>query len=243
MRYLLSLIHIPLAYFRLLFRRVYRLLKDLFFIPYLIRSYNDFNLKNYPVFSKILVRIGVWPFHLLSRIIDLTFFPELTDFIMLIFKPNSRSMTDTEIKEARKIFGDSLPYSMIRIDEKSLLAKLGARFNGNQHLGFVLFRTVNFTRKLDCKKGSNDLAWLIHELMHVWQAEYVGSNYIAEALHAQNTSGYGYGGTETLKQHWSLENFNREQQADIARNAYRSEETEKQYLYQPYIASIQKPSW
>lgn len=158
-------------------------------------------------------------------------------------KPNSRAMTDIEISEAKKVFGSSLPYKMIRIDEKSLLATLGARLNKNKHLGFVLFRTVNFTRKLDSKPGNNDMAWLIHELVHVWQAEHIGTDYIPEALHAQKTSGYGYGGTETLKKQWELEDFNREQQADIIRNAYRNLNSENSNFYEKYMKAIQNPKW
>jgi hypothetical protein len=191
----------------------------------------------------MLIRAALWPFHLLVKLFDLSLLPEFFDFLLLVLKPNSRGMTDIEISEAEKIFGNSLPYKMIRIDEKSLLAILGARVNKNKHLGFVLFRTVNFTRNLDSKAGSNDMAWLIHELMHVWQAEYIGSDYIPEALHAQNTSGYGYGGSETLKKQWELEDFNREQQADIIRNAYRNLNSEDSAIYAKYLKAIQKPKW
>ncbi len=243
MRFLLSLLNIPFAYLRLLPRRIYRLLKDLLVLPYLIRPYNSFNIGTGHFFRQMLVRAALWPAQIALKVFDLSLLPELFDLLMLLLKPNSRSMTNIEISEAKKVFGSSLPYKMIRIDEKSLMAVLGARVNKNKHLGFVLFRTVNFTRKLDSRPANNDMAWLIHELVHVWQAEHIGTDYIPEALHAQKTSGYGYGGTETLKKKWELEDFNREQQADIIRNAYRNLNSENSIFYEKYLKAIRNPKW
>jgi hypothetical protein len=79
-----------------------------------------------------------------------------------------------------------------------------------------------------------DMAWLIHELTHVWQYQHVGWKYLAQALGAQVTEGaeaYRYskrtsvsGRGEDLQQMWQdgrrFADFNREQQGDIARDYY-----------------------
>lgn len=63
-------------------------------------------------------------------------------------------------------------------------------------------------------------ALLIHELVHVWQYERLGSVYIPLALKAQHSKeGYDYGGVQALQQALAtgrdLLDFNLEQQADI----------------------------
>jgi hypothetical protein len=77
------------------------------------------------------------------------------------------------------------------------------------------------------------MAWLVHELGHVWQYEHVGSQYIGEALHAQATAGYVYGVDDSYSNNANgtalataraagktLADFNREQQASIAQHYY-----------------------
>jgi hypothetical protein len=71
---------------------------------------------------------------------------------------------------------------------------------------------------------------MVHESTHVFQFEVIGSIYLWQALHAQRTTGYRYGGWQQLKQDWSngkhFRNYNREQQGQIARGYY-SEVIEK----------------
>ena len=145
----------------------------------------------------------------------------------MIIKVNTRGLSDVEIQEARKVFGDSLSYWRIRIDEWSLIAQIGKwvadRRAGKDvgHMAITVFNTIKFSRRIDTVLGNRYMAWLIHELTHVAQNEHAGSQYLGEALHAQATTGYDYGGPDSLPgRHFA--NFNREQQGDIARDYYRS---------------------
>lgn len=131
----------------------------------------------------------------------------------------SRTLTELEIIEAAKVLGKSLSYHKVRIDEDSWIASVGAWLKGSLGMGVALWHTINFNRKIHPEPGNADMCWLIHELTHVAQYEAVGSRYIGEALHAQMTSGYHYGGMKGLEgKH--LRDFNREQQGDIIRDAY-----------------------
>jgi len=166
-----------------------------------------------------LSAVFAWTGRLLFKTLDALQVPEMTDFVWQLFKRRTRKMTSVEIAEAKKVFGNSLPYDKIRIDEGSVLAKIGATINGAHQMGVVLFHTINFTRKIDGLACSNDMAWLIHELIHVAQMEYIGSQYIGEAAHAQVTTGYDYGGVRALKDK-QFKDFNREQQGEIVRHYY-----------------------
>jgi hypothetical protein len=100
------------------------------------------------------------------------------------------------------------------------LAKLGAKSAGKKHIGFVLFRTINFTRPLNYNDGISDVAWLVHELVHVVQFEHLGVQYIFEALRAQRNGGYQYGGLSQLQKSRMVSEFNLEQQAEIEKHYY-----------------------
>lgn len=118
------------------------------------------------------------------------------------------------------MFDCAIKWDTVRIREASKLAKVGASYTGKKQLGFVLFNTINFTRSLDCQHSPKDMAWLIHELTHVVQFRSIGVQYIIEALRAQHTSGYFYGGREVLKTAKHFESFNLEQQAEIVKHYY-----------------------
>lgn len=168
---------------------------------------------------QILIMIGAWFGRLAHKIFDLVGLPEIMDFFWQIAKTRTRSLTATEIAEARKVYADSIPYQKIRIDEHSWIAHASAKWLKVRHMGIVLFHTINFTRPIHPAPGNGDMAWLIHELVHVAQMKYVGSQYLTEALHAQLTEGYNYGGPENLH-HRNFQDFNREQQGDIAKDYY-----------------------
>lgn len=170
-------------------------------------------------FGKSLLLILAWIGRVVSKILDVVLLGELLDLVFQLVKPNSRVLTELEVSEAQKVFGKGISYWQMRIDELSLIAWLGARFAGSFDMGVTTFHTVNFTRKLDAKPGNGDMTWLIHELAHVSQMEYVGIQYLVEALVAQNTGGYHYGGPSALVGK-KLKDFNREQQSEIAANYY-----------------------
>jgi len=180
---------------------------------------NNYAPRNTTILKRGSVTITFWLLRLFTKTADLLHVPELVDVAGQILKPNTRALYPHEIREAKRIFGDALPYQQIRIDENALLARLGASFAGAAHMGVCLFYTIHFTRPITAKPGNKDMAWLIHELVHIAQMHYVGSQYTLEALYAQFTDGYNYGGAAGLQQQ-QLPAFNREQQGSIIEHYY-----------------------
>lgn len=134
--------------------------------------------------------------------------PDLLLWINRTCKPGTRPLHARERALAESIFGDNLPYDRIRIDERSHIGCRRYRF------AYVGFTCINSWGAL-CDPH------FIHELVHVWQYEQVGSVYIPRALHAQRSkAGYNYGGPEALQAALEagkdLRHFNYEQQGDIA---------------------------
>lgn len=181
---------------------------------------NSYNRK-YRTIGYRLVSVILWVLLIPINILDLLGVFILTDTLRRV-AVQTRKLTEFELAEARKVFGDTLNYSMIRIRENSAMARRGAQYAKKNQLGFVLFRTVNFSRKLDHDRNSSDMPWLIHELTHVLQFRYIGTQYILEALRAQRNAGYNYQGVKGLQRAGSLEEFNLEQQADIIKHYYQA---------------------
>ncbi|MCQ1535861.1 hypothetical protein FTO70_09255 [Methanosarcina sp. KYL-1] len=152
----------------------------------------------------------------IAKILDFCTFPEFMDLLWQAIKFNTRKLTPIEEQEARSVFGDSINYRQVRIDESSLIARIGARIEGKSGMGVTTFHTINFNRKIYPAAGNPDMKWLIHELTHVLQMEHAGSQYLVEAIHAQATEGYGY--TPGAKPHFR--DYNREQQASIVADYY-----------------------
>lgn len=130
-----------------------------------------------------------------------------------------RALTQIEKEEARKIFQDSKWLGDVRVLEESRWAKKWAKKMGAYNLAFVVGHTIRFSRKIKPLPGNTDMTWLIHELVHVAQMEANGLQYIPEALYAQQTGGYDYGGPKNLAGK-RLSMFNREQQAAIIEHYY-----------------------
>jgi Ca2+-binding RTX toxin-like protein len=126
-----------------------------------------------------------------------------------ILKPWQRGMTSEEIAVARTVFGVSIPYDRVRIDEFSLMAGIG-----RTHVtGYI----INSTRNIDDDE-------MIHELTHVWQYVNDGLVYIPEAIDAQAGEGYEYGGLADLRAKMAagqgLSAYNREQQGEIVKDYF-----------------------
>ncbi len=170
-------------------------------------------------FLDSLLSILKWAGRAVTKTMDVALIPEILDLLFQIVKPNQRMLTDTELTEAQKVFGNSIRWWYVRIDEFSLFAKFGAWWAGTPDMGVTTFHTINFTNKINSAPGNEDMIWLIHELAHIRQMETAGSQYLAEAWIAQNTTGYGYGGQAKLNGK-KLADFNREQQAEIAADYY-----------------------
>lgn len=170
-------------------------------------------------FKKSAINLLVWIGRVVSKALDVVLLGEIIDLLFQIVKPNSRTLTELEITEAEKVFGSGISYWQVRIDERSLLARWGALYAKTAQMGVTTFHTINFTQKLNSKPGNADMIWLIHELAHVYQMNQSGIQYIVEALVAQNTGGYHYGGSRALSGK-KLADFNLEQQAEIAADYY-----------------------
>lgn len=151
-----------------------------------------------------------------------------------------RSMTEWEIRQARRVFGNAIDYGAVTLADGSPAALLGS-------LGGYA-RTVGNTIYLPDGR-SRDMLLLIHELTHVWQYQTIGAVYAPKALAAQATEGYEYAddyltNDETLvearKKGKTLQDYNLEQQGDILRDYYRAltREGEDPGPWQPFVEDI-----
>ena len=155
-----------------------------------------------------------WQFsEVFFRFADLVFLPEMLLLLQRLLKPGTRRLTDREIAIARSVFGETIDYKKVVIDERS---RIGCR---RYRFAYVAFNSINCWGVL-----SDD--HFIHEMVHIWQYQRLGSVYIPRALWAQRTpEGYNYGGIEALQAAINggrgLAHFNYEQQGDIVADYYR----------------------
>ena len=176
--------------------------------------------------------------------------------ILLNWLATYRPLTEEEKAAGRLVFGNSIDLDNVSISAESLDNKvifaIQNYFDGDpDSRAFVTTTLINF----DVSQGI-DTPTLVHELTHVWQAEVTGPFYMAEAIHAQvidpDAYNYGYtnatngnGGEEALDAaDGDLNQFNREQQGDIAMHYYvrRHEEgrDEPEWApWQPYVDVFQ----
>ncbi|MBF2028325.1 MAG: S8 family serine peptidase [Oscillatoriales cyanobacterium C42_A2020_001] len=141
---------------------------------------------------------------------------EIYETIADFIKFNTRPLTNRELEVARSVFGNSINYNLVRVDDYAII---GPSFSGR---AYTSFHTINAAKlKSD---GTFDDGTLVHELTHVWQYEQDGAIYIPDAIHAQSTEGYEYGGLAGLQYRRSLgqglTSFNREQQGAILEDYY-----------------------
>lgn len=170
-------------------------------------------------------KAGIWTGILALRALDLVSVGEIVNFIEQVVKPNSRPLNAIEEQEARRVFGDSLSYWRIRLDEWSLIASYGLYSyhkrtkRAAKDMAMTVFSTIHLSQRLNAEPGNSDMGWLIHELTHAAQFEHTGAGFWVEALVAQGEAGYDYGGPPALAGR-DLKDFNREQQGDIVKDYY-----------------------
>jgi hypothetical protein len=183
---------------------------------------------------------GGWLATLITRLLDLIGVPELVDFFWRTVSHMS-SLTGAEIAAASQVLGPTaLRWGDVRVAQGGLLG-LWYRLKGDR--AFDTFYTVNLPRSGPHARENLDI--LIHELVHVYQYERVGSVYGVESLYAQHTTGYDYGGPEGLRKALTegkrFCSFNREQQAQIVQDYWVScrwgcDVSE----FEPYIAALRE---
>ena len=143
------------------------------------------------------------------QLLELLFLFDLYEAISNMLSPSVRTLRPAELAVLYPVFGDSLPYHRIRIDER---AHFGPRRYG---IVYVSFHTIN-------SWGPLTPALLVHECVHIWQYIHRGALYIPRALAAQRTrAGYDYGGPQGLRHARTLDDFNYEQMATIIEDGYR----------------------
>lgn len=152
-------------------------------------------------------------------IFDALHLPRIFEIIWHIPARVSR-LSQYEIDAALLVFGtNAIQYDSIRVAEDRLLKFI---FRLNKRRAFTTFNTINLP-----SSGSNSrphLDIVVHELTHVCQYRLMGSIYIWQALRAQRTTGYKYGGwlqlVEDRNNGKHFRDYNREQQGQIAQDYY-----------------------
>jgi hypothetical protein len=137
---------------------------------------------------------------------------ELYETAMDFVKFNTRKLTGDEIKLASSVFGSSINYELVRVDERALLGPSWTK------RAYVSFHVIN-------DWGHIKADTLLHELTHVWQYEQDGAIYMPQAIHAQAWGeGYTYKGAAGLRNAQTnglgFRDFNREQQGQIVQDFY-----------------------
>jgi len=135
---------------------------------------------------------------------------------------NARPLTSDEIKEAKKVFGNSLNYGIVRVAESSVMT-----FGFGGSYARTPFNTIFFPPGTQEKYEANTAAlmpWLIHEMTHTWQTQHGISVAEKTVTALGGKKEYNYGGDKGLRDAWTagkhfLE-FNTEQQADICSHYY-----------------------
>lgn len=176
--------------------------------------------------------------------------------------PSVRLLYAWEIEEARLVFSAQLNYLLVRVHECHLwlkrLHRLGCWLKGVPSseipnaitLGYHCYFPVVLANE-NREPSLEDLAhvaWLIHELTHVWQYQRLGWRYLILALYAQfryKEGAYDFGGEEGLRNSFengmSLNHFNLEQQGEITRTYYMRLKTGREVsAWLPFIEEIQR---
>jgi hypothetical protein len=176
----------------------------------------------------------------LILLVEVVALPELLETIWDWAYWHSRPLTQEEIAVGKSVFGDSVNYKRVRVNERERL------FSKRAATAYVTFYTINYWGKM-----SN--AHFLHELTHVWQYQHLGTRYMLWAIQGQHSEkGYNYGGEAALSAHQKigLRAFNLEQQADIVSDYYQlkhnfgthwiSRNPQFLPLFEPYIAELRE---
>ncbi len=183
-----------------------------FIIPFQVKNETIEKQKNKP--KKVATLIGLWFIELFLCLLDVLAIGEIYGILADWLKFNSRRLHQWEIDLAKTIYGDSIRYNLITIDEKAFI---GMKWPAIAK-AYVSFHTVNTF-------GTMKNGVFIHEMIHIWQYQKFGSPYLLKALMAQNSyMKYDYGGIASLKyaisKKLAFTSFNFEQQGDLVQDYY-----------------------
>jgi hypothetical protein len=171
-----------------------------------------------------------------------------------------RPLTAAERVELERVFGASIDYECIRLDEAAawtnainrLMARLLRRPPPTGDNAVTLGNIIFFPRRLRTAAADgvpasfSDLDWLVHEATHVWQYQNSGPGYLFHSVWELIRFGpkaYAYGGEEGLlkaqARKKTLGDFSVEQQAEIARDFYRRLQAGLDTgLWEPFVAEM-----
>jgi hypothetical protein len=128
-----------------------------------------------------------------------------------------RGLSSDEIQALRRVYGDSIDYSKVRIQS-------GGMKNGANMTAHVVDNTIWLPKNAFRSDGSVDPDLLVHEVGHVWQYQNRGPGYLGDALVSQITegrnghlgSGNAYDWLSAAEKGQSFEAMNPERQAELA---------------------------
>lgn len=132
-----------------------------------------------------------------------------------------RPLTASELEAGRAVYADTIAWSRVRVYPRSYVAATASRMR-SAPTAVVTMWVVHVPASFDTSTVRGQ-AWLVHELMHVWQGQHTGPSAMARAIVGQLRGGYAYGGEPALRRHATrgLAAFNLEQQAEIMRGFFR----------------------
>jgi hypothetical protein len=152
-----------------------------------------------------------------------------------------RRLAPHEVEAGRRVYAETIPWDRVRIYPGSYVARL-ASASTKEPTAVVTMRVVHVPSSFDTATAAGR-AWLVHELMHVWQGQHTGPSCMARAIVGQRHGGYDYGGVEGLRAHAAvgLAAFNPEQQADIMRGYYKALVKKADTTpFQPYVDEVRR---
>lgn len=167
-------------------------------------------------------RCADWLHQLASQLFDLVGGPELVQFVMRL-GTNTTPLTDEELETITMLLGpEGMRYGDVRVAEGGVL-DLIFKYNGN--LAFATWHTIHLPRH--GRHTRANLPVVVHELVHVYQYEHVGSRYLGEAIYMlikTRRNCYDYGAGAGLQAaHEAGQgycDYNREQQARIVQDYF-----------------------
>jgi hypothetical protein len=182
-----------------------------------------------------------WAHLFVVQLFDLYGGPEIAQFWMRLFT-NTTPLSGEEIAVISSILGpNAMRYGEVRVAEGGVLDVV-FKYNGN--LAFATWRTINLPK--DGRHTRANLPVVVHELIHVYQYECVGSRYLGEAIYTlvkTKRDCYDYGSVAGLQaateQGRRFRDYNREQQAMISQDYYTRGQAGKDVsAFEPFISQL-----